>query len=483
MNRPRTMPLLPLASTLALSLSLSLTLGVASAPVTAGTEPAAGLRIRDVCVVTMQTPEVACGRTVVIDAGRVVDIHATGDGREAPGERVIEGRGRYLMPGLADMHTHLGLVLPQDGDPTMADMESDLQLYLPNGVTAIRNMRATPGLLELRRRLQAGELLGPRLIASGPSLNTSLPESFGPNVRNREEAVAAVRRQHNAGYDLIKVHQVLAQEAYNAVLDTAAELALPVAGHAQSDKPALQSARLSSLEHAEEVAELLGDEGDFSTAPQVLETLRRGGVYVTPTLAVFDMIHRYLTDPGLAALYARPDTRYASAYWRHAMQAERNFFRGAFGADYENLAGVLAEDSRRLQRITQQLQEAGVPLLLGTDAVGLLPPGFSVHSELAMLVRSGLSPYEALRTATVNPALWAGLEGEAGVVAVGARADLVLLERNPLKDIHNSRSIEAVVREGRWLDRTALDAMLEARRDGGARDASADGVQAPGYAP
>lgn len=423
----------------------------------------ADFAIRNANLVTMTREEVLFDQVVMVRAGRISAIKPDKyqARRYAPHE--VDAGGRYLIPGLVDMHAHLGLLLPWDGDPTRAGMVSDLGLYLPNGVTTVRNMRATPGILELRAELASGTLSGPALIVTGPSLHSTLPESFGPKIVTRNEAVDEVRKQKAAGYDLIKVHGMIPQAAFDGVIETAAAEGIAVAGHIQTDKSAAENARLGSIEHIEEIAKLLGDKADFVDAPDILAELAASGVYVTPTLAIFETIADYLDDGALAALYAKPDTAFASAYWRRNMAAENNFFRKMFGENFSERVDYFKAQSERHRTLTRQLHEAGVPLLLGTDAVGLLAPGLSVHQELLLLVEVGLSPYEALRTATVNPANWAGRSGERGVIAAGAAADLVLLKDNPLLDIHATKAVEGVISRGRWLSRTELDSMAERR--------------------
>ncbi len=421
--------------------------------------------LHNVHVVSMVSEEILPNQTVIVADGKITAIHPTSKHRLANADRIIDGEGGYIIPGLSDMHTHLGLILPWDGDPSQEGMESDLSLYLPNGVTTIRNMRATPGILTIRAKLDRGELIGPRLISSGPSLHSELPEDFGPKITSRAEAEAEIRKQKIQGYDFIKVHQDLPQEAFDGVIETAAEVGLSVAGHLQANKPVEQTARMLSIEHAEEVVKLLGDAADFDEVPEVLAAIKASGAYVTPTLVIFNSIHQYLTDDGLESFFQQPETAYVTPYWRDVMSAEKNFFRQSFGEGYENLADGFKDDTKKLQKLTAQLNDAGVPLLVGTDAVGLVAPGFSVHEELELFVDAGLSAYDALKAATVNPARWAGHGEDEGTVVIGAKADLVLLSANPLEDISATRNVRGVMLRGEWIDRGDLDEMLRRRID------------------
>jgi imidazolonepropionase-like amidohydrolase len=419
--------------------------------------------IRHVNVVTMVREEVLADRAVVVRNGRIAAIVPDGLLERTAAKQQIDAAGGYVIPGLSDMHVHLGLKLPTDGDPTYEGMASDLSLYLPNGVTTVRNMRGTPGDLMLRDALRSGALLGPDLILAGPSLHATLPVSFGPKIETAEQAEREVRAQANAGYDLIKVHGNLPPPAFDAIIRTAHALRIQVAGHIQTDKDAAKNAQLGSIEHAEEIAKLLGPKADFSAAPDVLDAIVKSGVYVVPTLVVFDSIAKYLDDNTLATLYAAPATTYVSAYWRRNMAADKNYFRRVFGDKYRDRINHFVGQSARLRLLTRQLHDAGVPLLLGTDAVGLVAPGFSVHEELELLVSAGLTPYEALKAATVNPARWAGAQGRRGIIATGAEANLVLLAANPLERISASQNVRGVFIHNKWQTRAQLDEPLAKR--------------------
>jgi imidazolonepropionase-like amidohydrolase len=416
------------------------------------------LLITNVNVIPMTSDTVLEGQAVLIENGRIVRLGPEGSIPVPVGRQIIDGHDGYLIPGLADMHVHLGLKLPQDGPASRAEMERDLSLYLPYGVTMVRHMRGDGTALELREAIAAGELPGPRLIVATPSLNFSLPESFGLRVRSPEEARAVVQAQAEAGYDLVKVHQDLPDDAFAAVIETAHMVGLPVAGHAQNNMS--DTLRYDSLEHAEEVSQLFAEGSDFSQSPELLVMMKESGVTVTPTLIVFETIHKYLADESLDALLASDDARFASAYWRDVMSPEKNFFRASMGPDYAANEPYFRSESERLQDLTFRLNEAGIPLMLGTDAVGLVAPGVSVHQELELLVQAGLSPFEALHTATVAPAEWLEESDSRGQIAVGMEADLVLLDGNPLADISATRKVSGVVTGGTWYSHDALKAML-----------------------
>lgn len=421
--------------------------------------------IRNVNVIPMTNEAVIENQMVIIRQGKIAGIRTDHGPVQIMANQIVDADGAYLVPGLSDMHVHLALKLPWDGDPSVDEMEDELGLFLANGVTTVRNMRASPGILELRDAIERGEIKGPELIASGRSLHSTMPEIFGPRITTAAEAVKVVEAEIADGYDLIKLHGDVPQEAFDSVIETAHAAGLQVAGHIQSDKPVETNARLDYIEHAEEIGKLLGAGKDFSDAPEILDALLNAGTAVTPTLVIFHSIPEYLTDDRIDALYAKPATSYVTRYWRQVMMPESNFFRQMFGDNYESRVAGLEMDAKRLRLITHQMHEAGIPLLLGTDSVGLVAPGFSVHEELELLVDAGLSPFEALQTATTNPARLSGREGTNGVVKIGAEADLVLLSGNPLNDISSTDSIVGVMNNGEWFDRAALDLLLQKRRE------------------
>lgn len=442
-------------SVLALTISACAQPSIFSGPSTETTDV---LLIANVNIIPMHSDTVIRDQDVLIENGRITAIATEGIISAPRGGAIIAGNDGYLMPGLADMHVHLGLKLPQDGPASREEMERDLSLYLPHGVTMVRQMRGDATSLELREAIAEGNLAGPRLIVATPSFNLNLPDGFGPHISTPEEARTAVQEHAEAGYDLIKIHQDLPDDAFAAVIDTAHELGLPVSGHTQA--ALADTLQYDSLEHTEEVSHLIEEGADFSQSPKVLQMIKESGVTVTPTLIVFDTIHKYLKDDSLNALLESDDTRYASEYWRDVMSPAKNYFRQAMGPDYEKNKPYFLTETERLQHLTFELSQADVPLMLGTDAVGLVAPGVSVHQELELLVKAGLSPFEALETATIVPANWLDESDRRGQVAIGMEADLILLDGNPLHDISATRDVAGVITGGTWYSQEALQAML-----------------------
>jgi imidazolonepropionase-like amidohydrolase len=409
--------------------------------------------------------------------GRAIASIAAADRVRIPGDaRVVDGRGKYLIPGLWDMHVHLGW------PPGAA------QIFLPmlvaNGILGARDMHSElPIIIGIRRAIANGAQIGPRLIVAGPALDG--PNSYLPAARivhTPDEARDAVRQLKAAGVDFIKVYSSLPRDLYLAIVSEAKRERIPFVGHVPYAMTAAEAsdARQLSLEHltevdvgtssdeakikAEELEAVAQKRGsipdaarlratyDSAKATALFERFRRNGTWQVPTLIVFH-------GPGEHAASAKVAGDSLLAYipkvlrdlW-NSMPAEFNARIGALGEFHSDLVG--------------QINRAGVPILAGTDFPNpWVYPGFSLHDELGLLVRAGLTPAEALRTATINPARFLGLTDSLGVVAKGKVADLVLLDGNPLDDIANTKRISAVIQGGRVLDRQALDGLLaEARR-------------------
>lgn len=414
----------------------------------------------------------------------VVDrtITTVGPAAQVPlptGARLHELSGKYLIPGLTDMHVH--------SESETDDPRHFASLYVANGVTAVREMWGRPELHEIRRKVRSGELLGPRMTIASPlldgvpSLWSDVPGASALAVGTPEQARRAVRESAEAGADFIKVYSRLTPQAYRAILDEARRYDLTVAGHRSDHLPFVEqiesgqrsfehlfglwpaaSSDLDRLEAALARIETspefhLGDwlrqvgrlEGravaafDRAAAAKVFERLVAADVAYTPTLVVHSVIDRpesfRLDDERMQ--YLVPGTPESWDFLR------THLYCGGGRSSEDAAQRETLPDWRRA--IVAAMDEAGVRLLAGTDSVGPgLFPGFSLHSELEELVAAGLSPMRALQTATLEPARFLGRERWAGTVEAGRVADLVILDADPLADIRNTRSIHAVVVDG-----------------------------------
>lgn len=433
----------------------------ASTPEARADAPSATLAVVGVTVLPMVGNEVLKEQTVLVDRDRIIAVGPSSSTPVPAGALRVEGRGRWLMPGLADMHLHL-----QQGTGTATDSAAlQMKLLLANGVTTARALGAAPTGLELRARVAKGEVLGPRLLVAGPSFH-------GKSVQGPEHARQRVREQKAAGFDLLKTHGGLGRAAYDAMMDEARAQGLRVSGHVTQDvglAHALASGQ--QVEHLDGwLAALLPpgdpakvDQIDFSEAldrmdaariPALAEATRKAGVWSSPTLDLFELLAQ---ADRLDALRARPELRYVPAA---AVEAWSKVL-----SDPE-LAGAPAERRRRFVELRRQvvrgLHAAGAGLLVGSDSPQLfMVTGFAVHREMEALAAAGLSSRAVLEAATRGAAEYLGESAEWGTVAPGRRADLLLLDADPLKDVRNARALSGVVLRGRWLPRAELDAMLE----------------------
>jgi len=403
--------------------------------------------------------------TVVITGDR---ISAIGDNISVPaGAQVVDATGKFLIPGLWDMHVHWYL-------------RDTFTLFIANGVTGVRQMFGNSDLLRWRDQIAKGSLLGPRMVVASPIIDG--PQPIWPNsiaVRNEDEGRNAVRRVKQWGADFVKVYALLPRDAYFGIANEAKQQGTTFAGHVpNSVSPAEASdAGQKSIEHltgiliasSDKEAELRDklvkadspqargrvqatalDTYNEKKADNLIAHFVKNQTWQCPTLTVLRS-SAYLGDENF-----RRDGRLK---YIPRLQQQRWNFRLANRSGSDD-----AVEKKVLQKqfeIVGAMQKAGVPILAGTDTGNpFCFPGFSLHEELALLVIAGLTPVEALRSATLNPAKFFGLDQTLGTIEQGKIGDLVLLDANPLLDIRNTQRINVVMSNGRLFDRKALDKML-----------------------
>lgn len=423
------------------------------APLTAVAGPVAFVNVN---VIPMNDERVISNQTALIENGLIVRIDDVDNVALPPDSLIIDGRDRYLMPGLADMHVHI-----KD--------ENDLLLFVANGVTTVRDMWGTDGVqlgfgfpdqLELRERISQGQLLGPTLYIAGPVMEgepATMP--FMSISRTPAEAASAVAEQKKQGYDFIKVYDNLTPEVYAAILEAAREHDLPVIGHVpwQVGLDAALAGGQQSIEHL--TGYIDPDRAEFLIPEDRLAEYARltavAGVWNCPTLSVYPLLSPTISladleeQPGMA--YVAPRFRFVWRVFRRQMQQSVVYE----GSDYGPRMTMMN------QRMTKLLHDNGAPLILGTDAGNpYLTPGFSLHQELELMVAAGLTPYEALRAGTINAAASLGKEDEFGSLSVGQRADAILLEANPLEDVRNASRRAGVMLRGHWFTADDLQQLL-----------------------
>jgi len=400
--------------------------------------------IRNVNVVSMTSPKVMEKQNVIVRDGKIESV-STRLAKMPDGTKVVDGTGKYLMPGLAEMHGHV----PPANAPNGAT-EDTLFLYVASGITTVRGMLGHEGQLELREKSKRGEIVAPNLYLAGPSFN-------GQSVNSPEEAVARVRAQKKEGWDLLKVHPGLTREEYDAMAKTAKEVGIRFGGHvpeAVGLEHAIEMGQ-ETFDHIDGYAELLeADQGPVGAKKlaAIVKKSKDAGVWIVPTSALWEVL--FNTIP-LETLKAYPELKYVSA---NAV----NQWSAAYTARLSQMPREAAKnviDNRT--RILRALHEGGVRILMGTDAPQQFSvPGFSLHRELLRMRDAGMSNFEILKSGTVNVGSYFAKQDAFGTIAPGQRADLVLLDASPLADIGNVAKISGVMVRGRWLDRATLDAGL-----------------------
>ena len=423
--------------------------------------------ITHVTVVDVAQGVLVPGQNVVVRGGRIVKVGDTLAVSVPPRAEVVDGRGKFLIPGLWDMHVHALF----NGEVA----RTFLPAFVANGVTGVRDMGGKLDVLRAARwAVLAGTLVGPRIVAAGVILDGLLPVDSAVSfaVGTAEAGRAAVDSLARAGVDFIKVYTLLPRDAYFAVLREAARLHLSVAGHVPADVTTLEAADSGqrSIEHLRDEVEPLCKAATDPACVRLMGALRARRTWLVPTLVVL-RVKAILDD---SSLVQDPRLTAVPALVRNAWEAIRTGKQGRPPAYWrERRARFFGELA-----LTGAAWRDSVPLLAGTDAGALYTyPGSSLHEELVQLVRAGLTPPAALRSATLAPAEFLGATDSLGVVAAGKVADLVLLGADPLADIGNTRNIEAVVLRGRLFRRAQLDSLAGrgglASRTGGAAPDSA----------
>lgn len=439
---------------------LALTSGYLSA---AAAEAVSSVAFIDVNVISMHRDEVRQRHTVIVEDGRISAVGPAAAIRPPRGALRIAGRGRYLMPGLVDMHVHfLRRPTGSDADPEFARLPGRLErnadfatLYVANGVTSVRQMHFDATLDDSRLSRTDREWIGPTLYSTGPITDGDPPDHpVARVVVTPEEAARAVAEDRAAGRIGVKVYSSLSAPVYDAIVAAAAREGIDVVGHVPHEvglAHAIASGQ-STIEHivdsflpAVSPRQSSGDQSDAELAARYRNAdwerlaefavaLRRARIWTCPTIVV--------SQVDSADYVNRDEFRYVSPAFTTAL---RKYFAG----------GPFDEQLQYALSAVKTLHEHGAGLLLGSDAFNVVP-GFSALQELQYFVRAGLTPYEALRTGTINAASALHAEAEFGTVDVGKRADLLLLEANPLSDISNIKQRAGVMLRGRWLPETEL---------------------------
>jgi imidazolonepropionase-like amidohydrolase len=417
---------------------------------------------KSVNVIPMDKETVLRNQTVLVKNGRITAIGDDARVKADKGALIVDAKGKYLTPGWSEMHAHVPAV------EDLAPMKEVLMLYLVNGITTIRGMLGNSRHLELRDKVRSGEVLGPNFYTTGPAFS-------GQTVKTAARGIEMVREEKAAGYDYLKLLPGLTKETFPGIAKTSAELGIPMVGHVSFAVGvwAAIDAGYSSIDHLDGFVEAITpgidtlaeqETGLFSTwtaysadpgrIPKLIAALKQKNIRVVPTQAIAE---RWLSPEPAEAFANDPDLKYMKPEdvknWMNAKNSYHNNprFNRAHSEAFVNIR----------RQLILACQKGGVPLLLGCDAPQVLNvPGFATHHEMKYLVAAGLSPFEVLKTGTVNVADYLR-KTDSGVIKVGNVSDLVLLNGNPLEDIGHAKNIEGVMIGTKWLSKAYLQSELK----------------------
>lgn len=395
--------------------------------------------------------------TVIIRNGQIVQFN-----QPVPaGAKMIDGSGKWLIPGLIDMHVHIptdlrfGLGLPTQGATIFFNTQDVMTPYIANGVTTIFDLNSRAEHFAQRNEIAKGTVIGPRM-ALAALINGG--KGSGRIVNTAEDGRQAVRSAKAEGYEFIKVYSNLNIETYKAIVDEAHQQGLKTVGHIpDAFRGKLKEAFVpyfGMVAHAEEFSKQTSDFSE-QDAQLFAQLAKENGTWLSPTLTTMKWILSQARS--LDELRASPALQYVhpllQSKWLTANVYNRNTSPDRV-AYFQKMVDFHV-------RLVKAFKAAGIPMVTGTDA-GLsgVVGGFSLHDEIELLVEAGLTPEEALVAATRLPAKWLGIDSEVGTVEAGKRADLILLDANPLSDIKNTWKIAGVFVNGRWISRRTIDAML-----------------------
>jgi imidazolonepropionase-like amidohydrolase len=448
-------------------------LSLIAAPLGAQNAPAstpAVVAFVDVNVIPMDRERVLEGQTVVVRDGRIASVDPSARARIPSGALRVDGRGKYLMPGLAEMHAHI-----PDAQAPEQMIRDIFTLYVANGVTTIRGMLGAPNQLALRAKTASGAMLGPTIFVGAPSLN-------GNSAADPATAARLVREHKAAGYDFLKLHPGIPRTSYDSIVAAARAVGITYAGHI-SQGVGLEhtlASRQSTIDHLDGYLEaslpesvrarVIADEAslgemvnavDASRFAALAAETRKAGTWNTPTAFLWES---FFSPEPPEEMANRAEMKYAPPQWISRWSNQKRT-----RIQQDQLNGVSAEESAMylsLRRtLLKTLADSGAKLLMGTDSPQMFNvPGFALHREIEVMQEAGLTPWQVLQSGTRNVAEYAArdlrLDGKFGTVAVGNRADLILLDANPLTDARNVAKRAGVMVRGRWLPASELDRML-----------------------
>ena len=407
----------------------------------------------NVTVIPMDSNTVHEAYNVIVKDDRITAVGPKDDVEIPDGMPVIEAGGKFLIPGFAEMHGHLPDI---NNSPRFA--EHVLFLYVANGITTVRGMQGAAGQFELRKRVMDGELIGPTLYLAGPSLN-------GRRIDSPIQAANIVRQQKAAGWDSLKIHEGLTMEEYDAIVRTAKETGIRFGGHVPNDV-GIFAALVKGQHTIDHMDNYLDDldavHGPVSAAQlqRAVQANRASGAAIVPTQALWKILYNQYNHDEV--------TQYPEIIYMPKQTVQRWLDQLARlqGGTIIRQKGDNAVRMENRDRLLKAFDENDIPILFGTDSPQIFSvPGFSIHHEIDAMKNAGLSDYAILRSATAAVGNYYAEYDSFGTIESGNRADLILLNSNPMEDASRVRDLAGVMVRGNWLSAEMINKKLEAIAD------------------
>jgi imidazolonepropionase-like amidohydrolase len=413
----------------------------------AGAQPSKSVAFANVSVVPMTGNQVVANQTVVVTGDRITAVGPAKTAKVPDGARLIYAQGKYLMPGLAEMHGHI-----PGGNAPREFVDNVLFLYVAGGVTTVRGMQGSPGQIDLREAAKRGEIVAPNLYLAGPQFG-------GGSVKSAEDAITRVKQQKSEGWDLLKVQEGLSVPAYDAMAKTAKQVGIRFGGHVPDEVGLLHAIDMGqeTFDHIDGYIEQLDGRAkpvEDKVLQDLVQRTKKAGAWIVPTMFVWETLQGPVTlesRTGLAELRYMPAPQVEQ--WTKGLDSRLK------NPQYNAALAKLHIDNR--MKILKALQDGGVGILLGSDAPQQFNvPGFSIHREMRRMADAGINAYEIIKSGTANVGQYFKAQDTFGTIAVGQRADLILVDANPLENVSNMEKRSGVMVRGRWLPASEIDAVL-----------------------